>query len=111
MREELIAFSDMYDVASTLKKELEELHPGHDFPMVLLSDSKNLFDVISKVTRTSEKRLILDIECAREGFKKGKITDIGLIRSSDNLADGLAKSMAQSKFSSVLASTKLYYIV
>lgn len=67
--------------------------------MQLLTDSRTLFDVISKGTRTSEKRLMLDVASAREGFRRMEISDIGFIRSSHNLADGLIKSMKQAGLS------------
>lgn len=95
MGAELIAFSDMFDGAFTLAAELRDILGKPDIPVNLFTDSKTLFDVISKGTRTSEKRLMLDIACAREGFKNHEISNIGFIGSSNNLADGLTKKMSQ----------------
>lgn len=53
----------------------------------LLNDSEYLFDVISKVFRTSEKRLMLDIAAAREEFQDNVISDIGIVHSCHNLAE------------------------
>lgn len=61
MGAELIAFSDMFGVAITLRKELKDLPHGGKVPMKLLTDSKTLFDVISKGLQMSEKRPMLDI--------------------------------------------------
>ncbi len=36
--------------------------------------------------------MMLDIAAAREGFRHRLISDIGFIRSSKNLGDGLTKS-------------------
>ena len=44
----------------------------------------------------SEKRLMLDIASAREGFVGHEISKMGSIRSGDNIADGLTKRMKQS---------------
>ena len=55
--------------------------------MQLLFDSKRLSDVISEGSRTSEKRVTLDIAAAREGFRDKMISDIGLIQSSLDIAD------------------------
>lgn len=104
---ELIAFSDMFDVSYTLRCELEHLCGGDTVPVQLFTDNKTLFDVVSKGSRTSEKRLMLDIACTREGFKKMEINDIGLIRSVDNIADGLTKVMSQAKLQTVLKSGSL----
>lgn len=65
MAGEVIAFADMSDEAVTLTKEVG--HLLHRLVMLqLLTDSKYLFHVISKGSRTSEKRLMLEIAAARE---------------------------------------------
>ena len=73
-------------------------------PLPLRTDSKSLFDVISKGSRASEKRMMLDIAAAREGFKEKTISDIGFVRSSQNIADGLTKAMQQSALQTVLTN-------
>ena len=51
-----------------------------------------MFDVISKVSRTSEKRIILDMHAVWQAYQAHEILNIGSIRSEDNIADGLTKS-------------------
>ena len=75
--------------------------------MQLLTDSKSLFDVISKGSRTSEKHVMLDIAAVREGFWDKVISGIGFIRSSQNLADGLTKPMAQASLRVFLSTGSL----
>ena len=70
--------------------------------MQILTDSKSLLDVISKGSRTSEKRMMLDIAAAREGFRDKVISDIGFMRSSLNNAEGLTKAMQQKSLQKVL---------
>lgn len=94
MSGEVIAFSDMFDLAIAIPLELSTMM-GKSVPLQLLTDSKSLFDVISKGSRTSEKRSMLDIAAAREGFRDRLISDIGLVRSGNNIADGLTKGMSQ----------------
>ena len=94
MTGQVIAFSDLFDVAAILSAELEALL-STKVPVQLLADSKSLFDVISKGSRTSEKRMMLEIAAAREGFRDKVISDIGFVRSSLNTADGLTKAMQQ----------------
>jgi len=106
MAGEVIAFSDMFDVAVTLAEEIRAIY-DRPIPLHLLTDSKALFDIISKGSRTSEKRMMLDIAAAREGFRDRVISDIGFVRSSHNLADGLTKPMQQAALQSVLKSGKL----
>ncbi len=83
---EVIAFSDLFDRACTLVAEIGAVY-GRKIPVQLLTDYKSLFDVISKGSRTSEKRMMLDIAAVREGFRDRIISDIGFVRSSQNLAD------------------------
>lgn len=65
------------------------------FEWMLFADSKSLFDVISKAWRTSKKWLVLDIACAREADELYGSPEIEVIRSNDNLADGLMEFMLQ----------------
>lgn len=106
MSAEVIAFSDMSDTAITLGQEIEIL-VNQKVPVQLLTDSKSLFDVISKGTRTSEKRTMLDIAASREAFRDKIISDIGFVRSNKNVADGLTKEMNQTALRTVLQSGKL----
>ncbi|CAN8072966.1 unnamed protein product [Agarophyton chilense] len=106
MADELIAFSDLFDVTTTLSAEMS-LIMNRDIPVQLFTDSKSLFDVISKGSRTSEKRLMLDIAAARQGFKTKAISDIGFVRSSHNVADGLTKTMHQAALKNILRTGSL----
>lgn len=63
MAGKLTAFSDLFDVASSLASELELLL-GQKIPLQLQTDSKSLFEVISKGSPTSEKRIMLNIAAA-----------------------------------------------
>ena len=92
---ELIAFSDLFDHAFNLSDEIRAIHPDAVIPVKLLTDNKSLFDVISKGSKTSEKRLMQDIACAREVFVKHGISNTGFVRSGDNIAYGLTKRMKQ----------------
>ena len=65
MSAEVISFIEMSDVAITIAKELEVILSKR-IPVQLLTDIKILFDVISKGTRTSEKRMMLDIAASQE---------------------------------------------
>ncbi len=67
MASEVISCSDMFDVWYTLRTELSNTF-ALKIPLILLTDSNSLFDVISKGTRTSEKRMMLDIAAARDAI-------------------------------------------
>ena len=60
-------------------------------PITMLSDSKSLFDVITKSTCTSEKRLMIDISAVREAYGKQEISDVGFVTTKNNPADAFTK--------------------
>ncbi len=86
MASEVVAFGDFLDTAACISSELQNVY-NRKIPLQLFSDSKSLFDVISTGSRTSEKRLMLDIAAAREGSRDSILSNIGFI------ADGLAQTM------------------
>lgn len=64
-------------------------------------------DLISKESFMSQKRMMLDIAAAREGFHDRVISDIGFVRNSHNLADGLTKRMSLAPLLSIFKSGEL----
>lgn len=49
------------------------------------------FKVIVKAITTTERRVMIDIRAMRESYKHQEIDNVGWLRSSANLADGLTK--------------------
>lgn len=86
----VMAFADAFDCAFVLKRNLQHL-VGRHIPLAMLTDSRSLFDVITKHSSTSEKRLMIDIAAAREGYPKLEISDIGLVQREHNEADAFIK--------------------
>lgn len=68
----------------------------------MLTDSKSLFDVVSKGSTTSGKRIMVDIHSIRIANQSHKISNIGFVRSSENIADGLTKPRVQNALLSLL---------
>lgn len=87
---ETYSFADCFDSAYTLKDELYRVF-RKTVTIAMLTDSGCLFDVVVKSTRTSEKRLMIDIATARDAYEKFEIDDIGWISGATNMADALAK--------------------
>ena len=106
MAGEFIALSDLFDIAATLVSELGEIHRRR-IPVPLLTGSNPLFDVISKESRTSVTRTMLDIAAAREGFRDKVFSDIRFIRSSSSIADGLTKSMSPAARQAAVSTGRL----
>jgi len=64
MAGETYAFADAFDAAYILK-HYQELVYNQLLHLVMLTDSKQTFDVITRATNTTEKRLIIDFAVAR----------------------------------------------
>jgi hypothetical protein len=90
MAAETMAFADTYDAAYSLKNDLGSIL-GKNIPLLILTDSKPLFDVVIWTKYTTEKRLMIDLSAAREGFARRDVTNIFLIRSEDNIAEPMTK--------------------
>lgn len=101
---ELTAFSVMFEYEFAFSNEHQLLHQKSNFSLCSLNDSKSLFFVISKKSRTLERRLMLEIGAAREAFRKQQIFDIDLIQAGDNSADGLSKRTSQTSLRMALFS-------
>jgi len=90
MAGEVYAFADAFDAAYILKHDLERAY-GQPLPLVMLTDSKQIFDVITRASHTTEKRLMIDVAAARDAYNKHEISNVGLVKSEHNVADGLTK--------------------
>lgn len=95
MAAESLALVDAFDNAFVIKHDVQRMI-GSRVPLLMLTDSKCLFDVITGSRYTSEKRLMIDLEALREAYKRRDIDNIGLINSADNAADSLTKLKANS---------------
>lgn len=90
MAGETYAFAEGFDCVFALKHQLEKIHRQR-IPVTMLTDSKQIFDVITKASLTAEKRLMIDIAAAREAYNRHEISNVGLVLSEHNLADSLTK--------------------
>ena len=86
----MIAFADAFDDVLAIRKQ-PEFFLRVPIPVYKLKDSKSLFDIISKGSRTSEKKNMLGIHAARQAYKSQEVINIGFVRRSHNLVDGLTK--------------------
>ena len=92
---EIIAFADMFDEAISIHHRMQEILKQR-IPLQLLTDSKYLFDAISKRSRTYDRRLMIVISSVRQGYQNTVIDNIGFVRTEHNLAAGLTKQKTMS---------------
>ena len=57
----------------------------------MFTDSKSLFDVITKSSQTQERRLMIDLQAVRNAYTTHEISNVGFLRSEENPADGMTK--------------------
>ena len=103
MAGEVYAFAEGFDTVFAIKHALEKLY-RQKIPITMLTDSKQMFDVITKASFTSEKRLLIDISAAREAYNRHEISNVGLVLSEHNIADGLTKPKPCSSLMQVMTS-------
>ena len=84
---EILAFADAFEHAFNVKHDLQGI-TGKAIPLLTLTDSKILLDVITGNKYTTECRLMVDIAAIREAFEQKIISNIGLIRRQYHAADG-----------------------
>lgn len=103
---DVISFDDMFDVVIAFAPELQVVLQ-HAVPVQLLTDNRSMFEVISKCSGTSEKRMMLDVAVAGEIFREWLTSDIGFVRNSNKVANGLAKVMRQALILNVVTAGEM----
>lgn len=83
-------FMDTFGAAYTLRTDIERVL-GRKLEVHAYTDSRQLFDAITKEKHTLKKGLSIDIAASRDAYTKFKIDRIGLLRGKSNLADGLTE--------------------
>lgn len=73
-----------------LKHDLEMML-NSETPLNILFDLKQMLDVITKASQTTEKRLMIDISAAGQPYERGEISNIGLVLSYNNPAGGVTE--------------------
>jgi hypothetical protein len=87
----LYAMINDFDVEAVIKSIIERmLHIS--LSLILLTDSKSLFDCLIKLDTTSEKRLMIDLMCLRQFYEIREIAEIRWIDENINFADAMTKS-------------------
>ena len=70
--------------------------------MPLQTFSKSLFGIISKGTRKSGNRIMVNIHAARQAYESNEIWNIAFVWSAQNLADSFTKPRMQSSLLNLL---------
>lgn len=103
---ETVAIAYVFDCAYILKHDLQRML-GKFIPLLLVTDSKFLFDVITGNRYTSEARLMVDILAVREAYNIRIIYNIAYIRRMFNISDALTKVVPNQFFNHLLCHGKI----
>lgn len=86
-----LCIPDAFDFASCAKRDLEKIFSRH-IPLAMFTDSKSLFDAITKGSQTQEKRLMIDLEAVRDAYGSQEMSNVRFLQVPDNPADGPTKT-------------------
>ena len=79
-------------IGAAIKMTIERIMKTRDLPLILCTDSKSLYDCLVKLGTMHKKRLIIDIMCLWQSYKKCKISEVIWINGDSNPADAMTKS-------------------
>ena len=99
----MYAFSDGFDAAYMIRHDLQVLF-HRNIPLKMFTDSKQLFDVITKSSSTTERRLMIDVAAVREAYHSFEISEVGLVRGSTNMADAFTNPSANKALKDFMAT-------
>jgi hypothetical protein len=81
-----------FDMGAAIKSMIQRILQLEQLPLVLYTDSKSLYDCLVKLGTTQEKRLIVDLMCLHQAYKRRKIIEVKWIRGGNNPADAMTKA-------------------
>jgi hypothetical protein len=88
----LYAMTNEFDADSVIKSIIQRILNIFSLSMILLTDSRSLYDCLVKLDTTSEKRLMIDLMCLRQSYERREITKIRWIDDEFNSVDVMTKS-------------------
>ena len=61
-------------------------------PLYMLTDSRGLFDMITRNSYSAERRLMIDMAATRQAYRRREIDGVAHVAGADNPADAMAKN-------------------
>ena len=107
---EIMALADPFDMAFAMKNDICKM-TSLDIPIVTLTESLSLLDVITKPKIKSESRLMIDAKVVKDAYQKHELGAIGFIRSEYNPADALTKIKKRDILNKMLKESILSHLI
>jgi hypothetical protein len=95
-----------FDIGALVKSTIDKVL-GIDLPLVLCTNSKSLYECLVKLGITQEKRLIIDIICLRQAYKRKEIAKVKWIKGKSNLANAITKSKSSNALKRLIDTNTL----
>ncbi len=102
---ELYGMANGFDVSSVIKSTIEQILQ-QPINLTICTDSKSLFDCLTKLGTTTEKRLMIDVMCLRQAYERRQIAEVKWIAGGTNPADALTKSKAGAALRELINSNR-----
>ena len=103
---ELYAMVLGFDQSYVIKQTIESFL-GRKIPLHVFTDSKSLFDSLTSLNTTTEKRLLIDLSLLRECYERNEIAEVFWIPGDQNPADGLTKKNACKALENLMSTNKV----
>lgn len=104
---ELFAMVHGFDIASTIRLTLNSMM-DRVIPLRVYRDSRSLYDCLTRINQTTEKRLLIHLRMLRQSYERREITEVFWIPTAQNPAYSFTKASPTSVLNSLLNSNKLY---
>ncbi|RAL58471.1 hypothetical protein DID88_005175 [Monilinia fructigena] len=89
---ELYGMTLGFDVSAAIKGTVNSIFKDKDIPLVICTDSRSLYQCLTKLGTTQEKRLMIDVMALRQSYERREIAEIKWIDGESNPADSMTKA-------------------
>ena len=84
-----------FDIGAAIKATVE-LQLNINLLLILCTDSKSIYKCLIKLGTTQEKRLMIDVMCLCQSYKRHEIAEVKWINGDSNPVDAITKSKPSS---------------
>jgi len=95
-----------FDMGVAVKKTIANMLQI-DLPLIVCTDSKSLFDCLTKLGTTQEKKLMIDVMCLRQAYERRDITEVKWVEGDTNPADSMTKSKPSNALKMLIDTNKV----
>ncbi len=100
---ELFVMIHDFDVDSVLKSSLIKMFNKEVFiSLILITDSKFLYDCLIRLSITIEKRLMIDVMILRQFYERREITEVIWIHGINNSVDSMIKAKSSTTLKTMI---------